>query len=334
MFMNKIIPAAEKAFFLFSFALFAAASSAAETFRVRKVFPVTISGDASDEQTIVTGINDSIAFFLPDDMTFLEGIEVKTDIPEAVAQWRDCVACSIYTGITPKPDTSQIDYTGTRAFVSTLPSRLTWIVQIPLKKQTSLKDSAYASLLDYIPFDAKNRFVFMRFQPAMKGVPDETYNSELRITVKPLLSDKGRLRMSIRRPDKTDRQYTVFIDENEVKPQSGGYLLSSGVHDISIVSEDYRNETRTVRVDQGKTTDLEILLKSIEPTLLVTAPDTAVVYLDNEKCEITGKPFVVTEGEHKVKFLMGDYELIRSITVQKGKSYTAALTVDLKISEE
>ena len=45
------------------------------------------------------------------------------------------------------------------------------------------------------------------------------------------------------------------------------------------------------------------------------------------------KEFVISEGEHKIKFHIGDYEIVRSITAIKGKTYTANFSLDLEITE-
>ena len=318
---------------LFSlFAVFITSPAAGETFRVRKLFPVTITDGIQDEQTVTTGINDSIALFLPDDTTYLEGIEIKMEIPDAIAAWRDSVACSLYQGISPVPTPSQIDYSGERIFVRPLPNRLSWILQIPLKAQNSIKDTPYATKVDFIP-GTKNHFVFIRIQPAMKGIPEETADAQLKMTIKPLLINKGRLHITTRFPSQ-EKPYTLFIDNVQKTALDAGYLLDPGVHDVSIISDFYRGEARTVRVEQAKTTELGIDLKSITPTLLITAPDNTTVYLDDTQFEKVGKSFEIAEGEHKIRFLIGDYEVIRTINVQKGKSYTASLSVDLKITEE
>ena len=49
--------------------------------------------------------------------------------------------------------------------------------------------------------------------------------------------------------------------------------------------------------------------------------------------DFKGKEFVISEGEHKIKFSIGDYEIVRSITAIKGKTYTANFSLDLDISE-
>ena len=316
------------------FSLLCAASPLfAETFRVRKLFPLKLTGTAQSEQTFVTGINDGIAVFLPEERSWLEGIEIKITIPEAVAAWQDSVALSLYDNITPLPSASHIDYSGTRSFVKPLPTRLSWIIQIPLSASVSFKESAYATKIGVVP-DTKRSFVFVRLQPAMKGIPAETINAALKITVKPILINKGKLQVSVACPNGDASPYTIFIDGTKTDVDAKGYTLSPGVHDINIVSDFYRSEMRTVRIDQAKTTELSITLKSLAPTLLVTSPDNAAVYVDGQKCSVIGKAFEISEGEHTVRFVMGGYEIVRTINAQKGKSYTASIAVDLKISED
>ena len=315
------------------FSLLCAASPLfSETFRVRKLFPLKLTGTVQNEQTVVTGINDGIAIFLPEERTWLEGIEIKIAIPEAVAAWQDSVALSLYDNITPLPSASRIDYSGTRSFVKPLPTRLSWIIRIPLSTAVSFKESAYETKLGVVP-DTKQGVVFVRLQPAMKGIPDETINAELKITVKPILINKGKLRVSIVSPNGNASPYTLFIDGTKTNADTEGYTLASGTHDVNIVSDFYRDEMRTVHIDQAKTTELSIVLKSLVPMLTVTAPDNAAVYIDGQKCTEFGKEFEISEGEHAVRFVMGSYEIVRVLSAQKGKSYTASVAVDFTISE-
>ena len=110
-------------------------------------------------------------------------------------------------------------------------------------------------------------------------------------------------------------------------------ILDTGIHNISVISEDYRNENRTVRIDQAKTTDLKIEMKSIEPKLLITALEGTQILLDEQECTQIGKEFIISEGEHKIKFAIGDYEITRTITAIKGKTYSANFSLDLEITE-
>lgn len=318
------------AFIFFSFCMILSA----ETFRVSKMHTVEIQQDITSEASELIGINESLAIFLPKDKEFIEGLEIKMDIPEAVAEWMDSVACSVYDNVKPKPSTNQIDYSATRQFVSTLPGRLSWVLQIPFIKENSLKANKYTTKMDTIPNLSQN-VVFIRLQPVMKGIPEETLNSKIKITAKPILLNKGKLELSLNSKDDL-AQCSVFIDDKSVEfsqnPQK--IILDTGIHNISIISETYRNEVRTVRIDQAKTTELIVEMKSIEPTLIVIVPDGAKVTLDNEDFTTFKTEVPITEGEHKISFSIGNYEIAKTINVVKGKTYTANFLVDLEISEE
>lgn len=329
--MKKLNCTRKALFSLFLLSGFAALG--AESFRVSKVHELAVVQTAESEGTARLGINEALAITLPDDQTFIEGLELKFDIPEAVASWMDSVACSVYSSISPTPKASQIDYSGTRAYVRTLPGKLSWVLQIPLKKENSIKSNNYTTKVDTVITPSKN-VIFVRLQPVMKGVPEETLNAIVPITVKPILMNKGQLVFKLLPPEKKLAPCTIFIDDKMTSLSSDSkVLLDTGVHDISIISEAYRNEVRTVRIDRAKTTELTVEMKSIEPTLLITAPEGTTVLLDDTKCTVFGKEFVITEGEHKIKFTIGDYEIVRSITATKGKTYTANFALDLQIQE-
>ena len=304
---------------------------AGESFRVRKVHSLNFSEDLQSEKNVSIGINDSVAVFLPQDRTFIEGLEVRIQIPQAVSSWRDSVACSIYDSITPIPKENQIDYTGTKLFLTPLPSKLSWIMKIPLKENNSIKDSQYASKIHIMP-DTKDGFAFIRFQPVMKGVPEETLNATLNISVKPILINKGRLNIKIENKE-INKKPEIYIDENLIS-NPDNILLDSGMHNLSVQSEEYRTEVRTIYIEQAKTTDINITLKSIKPTLKVSCPGNAQVFIDNKPFTQLEKEVEIEEGEHKIRFVIGGYEIIRSLSVLNGKSYTANLSIDLDLAEE
>lgn len=309
----------------------------AEPFRVTKTHLVQLAASADAEQTQVTvtaGINDCIAVRLPDSMTFVQGIEFNIKIPQEVSVWRDSVAYSLYDDVSPQPEPERIDYEGTRVYVGTFPERLNYIVQVPLTGQNSIKESPYAKKIPVVPDSSKN-VIFFRMQLAMKGVDDSVYASRFDVTVKPIFRAIGRLHISVSDPaSKKDPagQYTVFADE---KRQDSGntLLLKSGMHHISLVSDSYRNEVRSVTVEQAKDSYLRIELRDIKPTLLVTAPEAAQVFFDGEPLQGAGRSFVIVPGEHVLRCVISDYETVKTFTAANGRSYNIAFTVDAVLSE-
>lgn len=306
----------------------------AETFRVSKMHTVEISQDNNSEASAKIGINEAIAIFIPKERDFIEGLEIKMDIPDAVAEWMDSVACSVYDKVKPIPSSSQIDYSATREYVSTLPGRLSWVLQVPLISNNSLKANKYITKMDTIP-DLSQNVIFVRLQPVMKGIPEETMKAKVGISVKPILQNKGMLDLTLEAENKL-LPCSVFIDDKPVQfsDKNKKIMLDTGVHNISVISESYRNEVRTIHIDQAKTTPLSVEMKSIAPTLIILAPESTHVTLDGEKFTTFGTEFPISEGEHKVKFSIGEYEIVRTINVIKGRTYTANFEVDLQITEE
>ena len=314
----------------------------AETFRVAKCHIIDLKEDISFSASQKLGLNDALAVYLPEERLFLEGIEFKMEIPQDMALWRDCCGAYIYDGIRPAPTGQQIDFSGSKIFFGVVPGKLSWILQLPLTKNAQFKTNQYTKTIEAIP-SANGNFVFLRLQQIMKGVPDEVMNAKITVTVRPILSDKGLLKVKLSTPSgtelKTDDQennVSIFVDNEAYLTQDAqkGFVLGTGIHNVSVISENYRTEVRKVRIDQAKTTELEIVLKSIEPTVLITAPEGATVYLDDEKFEDLGKEVEISEGDHKIRCGIGDYEIVRSISVTKGRSYKVNLTVDLQISED
>lgn len=306
----------------------------AETFRVSKMHTVEISQDNNSEASAKIGINEAIAIFIPKERDFIEGLEIKMDIPDAIAEWMDSVACSVYDKVKPIPSSSQIDYSATREYVSTLPGRLSWVLQVPLISNNSLKANKYITKMDTIP-DLSQNVIFVRLQPVMKGIPEETMKAKVGISVKPILQNKGMLDLTLEAENKL-LPCSVFIDDKPVQfsDKNKKIMLDTGVHNISVISESYRNEVRTIHIDQAKTTPLSVEMKSIAPTLIILAPESTHVTLDGEKFTTFGTEFPISEGEHKVKFSIGEYEIVRTINVIKGRTYTANFEVDLQITEE
>ena len=141
---------ATKRFFAFTVIFSLLTGVYSESFRVRKTHIADLSQTTLESSPVSCKIYDAFAVILPEDRTFLEGIEIKIVIPESIASWRNSVAATIYDKISPEPKPSQIDYSGTRFYVNALPGRLSWIIQVPLTKDNSIKENQYSAKIEPI----------------------------------------------------------------------------------------------------------------------------------------------------------------------------------------
>ena len=141
--------------------------------------------------------------------------------------------------------------------------------------------------------------------------------------------------LSVKTPSSAKTPFVVLIDDKVTELLAdNSILLDTGVHNVCIQSDEYRNEVSSVYIDRARTTVCEISLKSLMPTVSISVPDNVDMFFDDKKIDGTAAEFEVSEGEHRLRFLMGSYEIIRSLNAEKGKSYFVNLSVDLEITEE
>ena len=330
------------------------AATAAEDFKIGRLRDVKFS-EVTESVTFKAGINDAIHINLPEDMTYVCGIEINMKIPEEIAAWRNSVAYSLYEDVKPKPSEKKTEYSGKRISYATIPGRLSLNIYIPLTAEFNIKDSPYSEKIPVSPKGDK-KDLFFRLQLAMEQVPETFGNAEIEATVKAVLIDKGKLNFSVeparqlnlpvltkeneqaKKKQKKAKQaekpeYTIFIDDNEIQ-STGAMLLPTGEHHVSIVSESYRNELRTFVIEQAKTTNLSVELRSIEPTLIFICPMNTEIYFDDKQIENPKTAFIIEPGEHSAKMIVGDYEIVKNFTAINGRSYTMSLDIDASIYEE
>ncbi|MBQ8679254.1 MAG: hypothetical protein IJ530_05770 [Treponema sp.] len=314
-------------------------SLSAENFRIRKLVPITFT-NIDEKITVSSGINDALWITLPSDLTYVSGIELTLKVPEDIVTWRDSVAYMLYEKLDPIPSEKKKNYHGERVYLNTIPGNFTLTIYVPISSDFSIKDNPYSVKLPLsdnfktsLAQNSKQTGIFLRFMMVMKGVPESLENSILEIAAKPVLKNKGSLTLSITPPSNEEKKYSVFIDDVPANDYSQK-ILTTGEHHLSIVSDSYRNELRTFRIEQAKNTSVSVKLRGIEPLIKLLCPRNTQVYLDGELVKVTNEAIVVTQGEHTVNFILGDYEIIKTVSAMNGRTYSVNLNIDATITEE
>ena len=303
-----------------------------EYFRVAKTHVLPLPQDYS-EVTVNSGIADALAIKLPQDTTFITGIELNIKVPQVVAQWRDSIAYIFYKNANPEPDEKKIDYSADKISVYTIPGKLSHTVYIPLNEKFNIKSNPYARIIDERITPTENT-VFLRFMLAMKGAPEELETAQFTITAKPVLSDEGYFSLNVKKPEGKTGSYSVYIDDELILTEPVKLVLKKGEHHLTVTGEEYRNEIRTFIVEQAKSAKLSVELRGIEPSVKIVSPQNASIYFDGKLLENAKEPFVIAPGNHSVKFVIGDYEITKNLNAINGRSYTVNLNIDASISEE
>lgn len=317
----------KKVIFIFLI-IFSAAEIFSDPFRVKQT--VIIPMNESAEPVVKAGISDAICIRLPDDLTFIQGIELNIKIPPVVARCPNTIIYTLYENISPMPSEKTIDYTGKELFNGVYPGLVSLTVQIPLIRGNTITKTPYAEKT-LIPEHSRN-FIFIRNQLAMKGVPNELNSAEFTITAKPILMNKGRL--IIRTKGQPAENLSLLIDDKIVELDSEGTcLLKPGVHNVSISGDSVRNENRQCIIEMAKDTVLEVDLQSTAPTMKITMPQGTSVTVDGQMQELKNNSLPLTPGEHTLKFSIGGYEIIKQVNIQEGRTYSINVTLNCDIQE-
>ena len=63
------------------------------------------------------------------------------------------------------------------------------------------------------------------------------------------------------------------------------------------------------------------------------APENARIFLDNAPVLRERESVPVEPGVHEAKFQIGDYTVIKTLTIERGKTYRVAMAVDINVLE-
>jgi hypothetical protein len=314
--------------------LFSSINLHSETFRTVVEGSIEVTPERLSGSSVSVGINSSVIINLGAEVRFLRGVEIEITAPQNWLPYRGSIVMSAYNNISPQTASGTADITGNRVAFDPLPSRLQIIYQIPIRQTHGLRTTTSVTVPAGITAPSTFPILF-RLSPVIKGLPDEFEHIKFNLTARPILSDEGAVRLIPRYPPQLrDRPFTVLIDDNVISNLSEQIVLREGEHHLVILSDDYRNESRRFMVERAKVLDLIIELQDPTPIIIFEGPQNAQIFLNNVPVSRNREPVTVEPGTHEIRFQLNDYTVIRTLNVQRGKTYRVALAVDLTIHEE
>jgi hypothetical protein len=275
----------------------------------------------------------SSLILLEGDIRFYRGIQIELTSPQNYLAHRDSLAVALYGDLDHVPQPGVSDIECRRLGFDPLPAKIQTIYQVPLRAGHGFRTSPYATVLTGVVNRSDFPLLF-RLMPVIKGISDEMEKMVFNLNVKPVLGDEGALRINFRYPyNLPGRPLTVFIDDEVVMNPAEDRLLKEGEHNLVILSDDYRNQSSRFVVERAKTLDLTVELLDTTPLVIFECPENARIFLNNVFIPNPRNPAPVEPGIHELRFHISDYTIIRPLTVQRGKTYRVALSVDVDISE-
>ena len=292
-----------------------------------------VSLSRQEGTTLNFSYNSSSVILIEGDTRFLRGIEIELTAPQSFLPYHDCLAAVIYDELNRIPEPGVINLECRRIGYETLPAKIQTSYQIPIKEGHGLRTSPYTTVLTDVVNPSAFPILF-RLMP-VKAIPSELERMDFKLNVKPILSDEGALRINFRYPEGlSNRPLTVFINDVPIRNPTEEQLLKEGDYRLTIQSEDYRSQNTRFVIERGKTTPLTIELQDPRPRIIFEFPENARVYLDNTLLSNPRNPIPVEPGVHEVRFQISDYTIIRTLTVQRGRTYTIALSLGVEITED
>jgi hypothetical protein len=310
-----------------------AAPLGAEQLRILNAGNILVSLEKSGGDSITLSYTDSAVISLDRETRFFRGIELELIVPQAYLAHRGSLALALYTDLDKTPGPGIADLEARQLGMEPIPNKIQVVYQIPIRPDHGLRASPYATLpVGMLPPESFP--LLFRILPVIKGLSEEVEAMSFRLNVKPILSDEGAVRIIPRYPENLARRpFTTLIDDQVVEQPQETRLLKEGEHSLVIISNDYRNESRRFVIERGKILDLNISLRDTIPLVYFEAPDNALILFDGQAVDPSRQPISADPGPHEVEFQMGDYSMVKPLTVLRGKTYRIALAVDLSVTE-
>ena len=314
--------------------LFPGFSVYSEPFRTVVESTIEVTPERPAGGSVTLGVNSSVLITLGAEARFLRGVEIQVSAPQAWIPHRNSLAMFIYNNLTPRTASGVSDMNGTRIAAEPLPARLQTIYQIPIRQNHGLRTTTSITVPAGITLPSTFPILF-GFTPAIKGLSREFENLTFNVTVRPIISDEGAVRLNFRYPAQLrNRPFTVRINDTVISNINEQIILREGEHHLVILSDDYRNESRRFVVERAKVIDLSIELQDPAPIIIFEAPQNARIFLNNTLIPRTRESVTVDPGTHEVRFQVGDYTVTRTLNIQRGKTYRISMAVDVTIQEE
>ena len=292
-----------------------------------------VSAETPEGSSLRIPYNGAVLIRLVSGNRFLRGVEIEISAPQVWLTHRGSLAMLAYADLNRVPVPGVNDIEGRRIAYDPLPGRIRTVYQIPVSAGHGLRSGPYATVPSGV-VPPSSFPIILRLMPIIKGLSDELEDIRFTLNVKPVLSNEGAVRLIPRYPDQLrDRPFTVLINDKVVENIAEEQILQEGNHHLVVLSEDYRNISRRFTVERAKVLDLTLDLLDPTPLIIFEGPENARIFLNNNPIPRGGSPVPVEPGIYEARFVVGDYTLSQTITVQRGKTYRVSLSVGIDFEE-
>ncbi|MDR3276623.1 MAG: hypothetical protein LBT11_05370, partial [Treponema sp.] len=287
-----------------------------------------LSLDNPGGTSVSLAYNESALIVLSGETRFFRGIEVEIVVPQDYLYYRGSLAAVFYAETEGVSGLGVADMNARQIYLEPIPNKIQSLYQIPLRAGHGLRNSPYTTVLSTVVPAASFPMV-LRIMPVIKGISTEVEAMKFTLNVRPIMSDEGAVRIVPRYPENLPgRSFSVYIDDQLISPSEERFL-KEGEHHLVVLSSEYRNESRVFIVERGKIQDIGINLQDPTPLIIFEAPGNTRIFFDNVLILPGQGPLPAEPGNHELRFQLNDYSIVRTMSIEKGKTYRVAMSIDV-----
>lgn len=309
---------------------------ACESVSFRIATTCTLTQKNLQEAQYLLDIDDAFLIKVEEELSLLKGVDIE--VSQGIAK---PLSFFLYSMLQPASENGR-RHTVKELMAEEMNSKKIFVFRCAYDEKVKFSPDATIKMLPCY-LNEKTLPLLFKFSQIKDDTNEER---KVNIKIKPILQDIGGIKFNFLYPSapsfyntlqkktETDDNHSlaVRLDDKYIKDFSKPFFTKVGQHKIQVESPLYKSEVITCVVEKGKTEIVEVQLKPMCPLLVIEGANIALVYLDDVLIKL---PFYsnVPNGEHTLKIRMDDYEMVRSINLEDGKTYNLSLSLELKMEE-
>lgn len=295
----------------------------AESYRGNVISLLDVSPDTQSSYTV--GEGDIVVFSFPNEEPFIDGVEIRVEIPPSYRAPPGAFGLLIFTNTERPLQSGLLDLEGTRTGLIPLTDRRQQFIRIPLKERSS--DSSGAdSVVTYfnaIPGEAAGA---IQLVPLMKGMPAEAMNQEVSVTFQPILAPVGGLYVQLV-SDTEVKEVSLSVDGISMEPEEV-VELEPGIYHVELRAEGFLDVNENVGIEAGRVSRIALPLEPPMAEVRFSAPSNAEIFVDGRRTPLGSTSLSLEPGEHTMLIRVGDFSVSRKVFLSPEEEYEIGVELD------
>lgn len=286
----------------------------------------------NENRSVTTRVEHLTGVVIKEISPLVQGIKLSVKASEDFVIYKNSFALYLYKNLDKTFTEEDNSYRGSQAFMRFLNFSDDMNVLIPLNPAHTLSNDR-SSFLMADSSKTDNFPLLISILPITKGIPDSAYNKEITIELSPVYFKKGLLNLNILndRAEEITEGIRISIDGKIYDWPESSYLLNTGIHTLTIRTEDGSEDSIQFSLDSGQTLSLDHVLQYQLPLLSIEVMEGLNVFLDGRllpESELE-TDLEIQPGSHTIRFELGDFKMSRDFTAEMQERITITMIPEI-----